>query len=77
MQTPDFHETFSFQINWFDQHGNLMNDASYQSRMMHNSSVFEAYSVVSFTPTKDHNNASLRCQVSISTNFGRSFRTIF
>lgn len=50
------------KINWFDHNGNLINDASYQSRRMSNSKLFEAYSVVSFTPTKDHHNVSLRCQ---------------
>ena len=51
-----------FQIHWFDQNGNLINDASYQSKLMPGSKLFEAYSVVSFTPTKDHNNVSLKCQ---------------
>jgi hypothetical protein len=55
-----------FQINWFDQNGNLISDASYQSKRMANSKLFEAYSVVSFTPTKDHNNVSLKCQVNSS-----------
>ena len=29
---------------------------------MPNSKLFEAFSVVSFTPTKEHNNNSLKCQ---------------
>ena len=50
-----------FQLNWFDQNGNLINDASYQSRRMPGSKLFEAFSIVTFTPTKEHHNATLKC----------------
>jgi hypothetical protein len=38
-----------------------MNDASYISRKMRDSKLFEAVSMVKIIPTKEHHNVSLRC----------------
>jgi hypothetical protein len=50
------------QINWYDNHGNLVNDATYRSTRMRDSKLFEARSSMTFTPRKEHHNQTFRCE---------------
>lgn len=54
--------SFFFQINWYDHHGNLVNDATYKSFRMRDSKTFEARSSIRFTPRKEHHNQTYRCE---------------
>ena len=54
--------SFSFQINWYDHHGNLVNDATYRSYRMRDSKLFEARSQMTFTPRREHHNQTFRCE---------------
>ena len=54
--------SFSFQINWYDHHGNLVNDATYRSYRMRDSKLFEARSQMTFTPRREHHNQTSRCE---------------
>jgi len=50
------------KINWYDQRGNLINDATYRSFKMRDSKLFEARSVMTFTPRREDHNATFRCE---------------
>ncbi|KAL7029347.1 hypothetical protein ACKWTF_006201 [Chironomus riparius] len=51
------------EITWIDGHGNVIQDGiEYMSQQMENSKLFEARSVLKFTPKKDHHNTIITCQ---------------
>ena len=62
VRTLTFPPLVVFQINWYDQHGNLINDATYRSVKMRDSKLFEARSTMTFTPKREHHNATFRCE---------------
>ncbi|XP_070492966.1 irregular chiasm C-roughest protein isoform X2 [Chironomus tepperi] len=51
------------EITWIDGHGNVIQEGiEYMSQQMENSKLFEARSILKFTPKKDHHNTTISCQ---------------
>lgn len=51
------------EITWIDGLGNVIQDGiEYMSQQMENSKLFEARSVLKFTPKKEHHNTTFTCQ---------------
>ena len=50
-----------FQLNWYDDENNLINDASsYNTKRMGDGKLFEASSTIVITPTRDHHKKIFR-----------------
>jgi hypothetical protein len=51
------------EITWIDGHGNVIQDGiEYMSQQIENSKLYEARSVLKFTPKKEHHNTTIMCQ---------------
>lgn len=51
------------EITWIDGHGNVIqNGIEYMSQQMENSKLFEARSILKFTPKKEQHNTTITCQ---------------
>jgi hypothetical protein len=51
------------EITWIDGLGNVISDGiEYMSHQMENSKLYEARSVLKFTPKKEHHNTTFTCQ---------------